>query len=198
MKKQAADSLLLESLVSTTSPESLAKGYIRNCKTEAESPKTVSGYEMALRNFIWYYKQNDFPEIQRLTAVDNRHFLWYLASESHRWDSTGPAAKRQATSTTVNGYFRALRTFFNWLELEEERQINKDKPAYTEEECRERLNYYLSHIPYKLLKMRYSSFTPYFGHLKRLGWVKGTNTPLLNHRSFGFPRLALSGGDPPD
>ena len=26
---------------------------------------------------------------------------------------------RQATSATVNGYFRALRTFFNWLEREE-------------------------------------------------------------------------------
>ena len=30
---------------------------------------------------------------------------------------------------------------------------------------------YLSRIPYKLTKMRYSSFTRYFGHLKRLGWV---------------------------
>jgi hypothetical protein len=31
---------------------------------------------------------------------------------------------------------------------------------------------YLSRIPYKLFKMRYASFTRYFGHLKRLGWVK--------------------------
>ena len=119
MKKQAVDSLLFESLVSTTSLESLAKGYILNCKTESKSPKTISGYEMALRNFIWYCKQNEFPQVQKLTAVHVRHFLWYLASESHRWNSTSPAAKRQATSTTVNGYFRALRTFFNWLEREE-------------------------------------------------------------------------------
>jgi len=74
---------------------------------------------MALRNFIWYCKQEGFPEVQKLTAVHVRHFFWYLASESHRWNSTSPAAKRQATSTTVNGYFRALRTFFNWLEREE-------------------------------------------------------------------------------
>ncbi len=74
---------------------------------------------MALRNFIWYCNQQGFPEIQKLTAVHVRHFLWYLASEPHRWNSTSPAAKRQATSTTVNGYFRALRTFFNWLEREE-------------------------------------------------------------------------------
>jgi len=60
------------------------------------------------------------------------------------------------------------------VEREEERRIRRDKPAYTEEEYQERLSYYLSRIPYKLLKMRYSSFTRYFGHLKRLGWVEET------------------------
>ena len=119
MQKQVVDNLLLESLVSTTSLESLVRGYILNCRTEGKSPKTISGYEMALRNFAWYCRRSEFPEIQRLTAVHIRHFLWYLASEPHRWDSTSPAAKRQVTSTTVNSYFRALRTFFNWLEHEE-------------------------------------------------------------------------------
>jgi len=60
------------------------------------------------------------------------------------------------------------------VEREEERHIRKGKHAYTEEEYAERLEYYLSRIPYKLLKMRYSSFTRYFGHLKRLGWVEET------------------------
>jgi hypothetical protein len=60
------------------------------------------------------------------------------------------------------------------VEMEEERRIRKGQPAYTEEEYSERLEYYLSRIPYKLLKMRYASFTRYFGHLKRLGWVEET------------------------
>jgi site-specific recombinase XerD len=119
MEKQAGDYLLLESLITTTSLESLAKGYILNCKTEGKSPKTISGYGMALRNFSWYCEQQKFPEIQQLTAVHIRYFLWYLANEPHRWNSTSPSAKRQVTSTTINGYFRALRTFFNWLEREE-------------------------------------------------------------------------------
>jgi integrase/recombinase XerC len=119
MQKQPVDNLLLESLVSTTRLESLAKGYILNCKTEGKSPKTIAGYEMFLRNLIWYCHQNEFPQIQKLTAVHIRHFFWYLASEPHRWNSTSPAAKRPASSTTVNGYFRAIRTFFNWLEREE-------------------------------------------------------------------------------
>jgi len=60
------------------------------------------------------------------------------------------------------------------VEREEERRIRKGNRAFTEEEYNERLQHYLSRIPYKLLKMRYSSFTRYFGHLKRLGWVEET------------------------
>jgi len=58
------------------------------------------------------------------------------------------------------------------VEREEEKRISRGSRAFTEEEYNERLQYYLSRIPYKLLKMRYSSFTRYFGHLKRLGWVE--------------------------
>lgn len=58
------------------------------------------------------------------------------------------------------------------VESEEERRIKRGQPAFTEEEYNERLKYYLGRIPYKELKMRYASFTRYFGHLKRLGWVE--------------------------
>jgi len=60
------------------------------------------------------------------------------------------------------------------VEREEERRIKQGQPAFTEEEYQERLVYYLGRIPYKELKMRYASFTRYFSHLKRLGWVKET------------------------
>jgi len=39
----------LESLVSTTSLESLIKGYLLNCKTENKSPKTIAAYQMVLK-----------------------------------------------------------------------------------------------------------------------------------------------------
>jgi hypothetical protein len=58
--------------------------------------------------------------------------------------------------------------------LDEEKRIARGQPAYTEEEYNQRYRYYLERIPYKLLKMRYASFTRYFGHLKRLGWVEET------------------------
>ena len=58
------------------------------------------------------------------------------------------------------------------VEKEEESLIKRGKPAYTEEEYNERLEYYLNRVPYKFFRMRYPSFTKYFGNLKRLGWVK--------------------------
>ena len=60
------------------------------------------------------------------------------------------------------------------VEKEEEKRIRNGGLAYTEEQFTARLEYYLNRIPYKLLKMRYGSFTRYFGHLKRLGWVAET------------------------
>ena len=60
------------------------------------------------------------------------------------------------------------------VEKEEEKRIRNGGLAYTEEQFTARLEYYLNRIPYKLLKMRYSSFCRYFGHLKRLGWVEAT------------------------
>jgi site-specific recombinase XerD len=119
MPKQAVDQLLLESLVTTTSLESLSKGYLLNCRTENKSSKTLRGYGMALRNFAWYCRQQDFPEVQKLNAVHIRHFLWYLGTETNRWNSPNPSARHVASNTTINDYFRALRTFFNWLEREE-------------------------------------------------------------------------------
>ena len=72
------------------------------------------------------------------------------------------------------------------VEKEEEKRIRRGLPAYSEEEYTKRLMYYLSRIPYKLFKMRYSSFTRYFGHLKRLGWVEetGKTEPSAIHDSY--------------
>ena len=119
MEKQLLENLLLESLVSTTNLESLAKGYILNSKTEGKSCKTISGTEMILKNFSWYCHKNSFPDIQRITSYHISDFLLYIATQPNRWDSTSPAARKPASKTTVNCYYRSLRTFFNWLEREE-------------------------------------------------------------------------------
>jgi hypothetical protein len=58
------------------------------------------------------------------------------------------------------------------VDNEQEERIRRGKPAYAEAEYKERFQFFLDRIPYKLHKMRYSSFTRYFGHLIRLGWIE--------------------------
>lgn len=57
--------------------------------------------------------------------------------------------------------------------LDAEEAIRRGKPL-SQEEMEKRRLYYLERIPYKLCKMRYSSFTNYFARLIRLGWVEPT------------------------
>ena len=57
---------------------------------------------------------------------------------------------------------------------DEEERARREKRRISPERIEERTEYYLGRIPYKLTKMRYASFTRYFGHLKRLGWVEET------------------------
>lgn len=119
MVKQVVDNLLFQSLVTVTSLESLIKGYLLGCRTENKSTKTISGYEMVLRNFLWYAKANGFPDIQKITATHIKYFLMYLTTEQHRWNSVSPSAKKAVNSATISTYFRRLRTFFNWASKEE-------------------------------------------------------------------------------
>ena len=77
---------------------------------------------------------------------------------------------------------------------EEEKAIRRGETAYTEEKHQERLKHFLDYIPIKFHRARYASFTRYFDHLKRLGWVEATDSPLLNHRSLGPPRLPSASG----
>jgi site-specific recombinase XerD len=88
MVKASVDGLILQSLVILTSLESLIKGYLLNWHMENKFPKTISGYEMVLRNFLWYIKANELLDIQKITANHIKYFLMYLTSESHRWNSS--------------------------------------------------------------------------------------------------------------
>lgn len=120
MEKLTVGDLTLENLVSTTSLKSLTKGYILNCRCEGKSPSTIAIYGTVLKNFVWFCERNNYPEQpQGLTPGHIREFLWYLTSEPNRWGANVPSAKKPASQTTVNDYYRALHSFFSWLQREE-------------------------------------------------------------------------------
>lgn len=58
--------------------------------------------------------------------------------------------------------------------IEEEERMRKGLSPLGVEEAEERTRYYLERIPQRLTRMRYASFTRYFSHLKRLGYVEET------------------------
>jgi len=94
-----------------------------------------------------------------------------------------------ATQTDIHRYYKeALHRAYaeEMVAWEEEKRIRKKLPPLSVEEAEERTGYYLDRIPYKLTKMRYSSFTRYFSHLKRLGYVKetGREEPSMVQRSY--------------
>jgi site-specific recombinase XerD len=99
--------------------ENLILHFAQTNKAEGKSPKTIAIYEMVLKNFLWFCRHNGFStEPLKLSTIHIRQFFWYLASETNRWSGKSPRAKKPASKTTVHDYYRALRTFFNWLKAE--------------------------------------------------------------------------------
>ncbi len=58
--------------------------------------------------------------------------------------------------------------------MEEEDRIRKGMPPLSAEEAEKRTLYYFERIPQRLSRARYASFTRYFSHIKRLGYVETT------------------------
>ena len=94
-----------------------------------------------------------------------------------------------STQTDMHHYYKEalFRAYAeDMVALEEEERIEKRLPPLTIEEAEERTKYYLERIPHKLTRMRYASFTRYFSHLKRLGYVEetGKEEPSLVQESY--------------
>jgi len=94
-----------------------------------------------------------------------------------------------ATQTDIHRcYKEALHHAYaeDMVAWEEGERIRKKLAPLTIEEAEDRTRDYLERIPYKLTKMRYASFTRYFSHLKRLGYVEetGKEEPSLVQESY--------------
>ena len=70
---------------------------------------------------------------------------------------------------------------------ENEQRLSQHRPIYSEEEYRERIDYLMSRMPYKLVKCRYHSFSRYFHFLKQLGWVEFTGVEEMASIQSNYP-----------
>ena len=84
-----------------------------------------------------------------------------------------------ATQTDIHRFYKEalFRAYAeDMVALEEEEHTRKGLPPLTIEAAEQRVRYYFERIPQRLTRMRYPSFTRYFSHLKRLGYVEATGT----------------------
>jgi site-specific recombinase XerD len=117
MENRLVDLSILQNLVNITSPQDLVRGYILACRCEGKSPKTISGYENVLKNFLWFCERKSF-HVLIMNQTQLREFLWYVASEPNRWGIDNPSSRNPARPATVHKYYRVVGAFFRWLERE--------------------------------------------------------------------------------
>lgn len=120
MKSQQEEHILLSGHQSYQKIRSLVSGYILNCRCEAKSPATIENYTYRLNCFIWFCQTQDYPdEPQNIKPDHIRQFLYYLSTQCNRWGNNTTSARKPASQSTINHYYRVLHTFFNWLCQEE-------------------------------------------------------------------------------
>jgi site-specific recombinase XerD len=94
--------------------------FFLSCKVEGKSYGTIECYQDKLKGFLWYCENYDIPScIDEVTTQHLREFLAYLRDTEHRFNSKCPRAKKHINSTTIQKYYRALSSLFNFLIREE-------------------------------------------------------------------------------
>jgi site-specific recombinase XerD len=86
--------------------KSLLNLYLLSCRIEGKSPDTLSVYRQRLQRFINFTASKELPpEVRPYTTNHIRLFILFLM-------------ERGLEPSTINAFYRALRTFFNWLVME--------------------------------------------------------------------------------
>jgi site-specific recombinase XerD len=99
--------------------------FLLSCKVEGKSYGTIEYYSDKLKGFIWYCSNYELPEdIGDINTTHLREFLAYLRDTPHRFNSSCPRAKKPINSTTIQKYYRALSSLFNFLIREEVLETN--------------------------------------------------------------------------
>jgi site-specific recombinase XerD len=82
------------------------------------SPRTIAFRRDMLSMFSWCLNQEEIPDrLEAITAENIRFFLAYLRADapSSRWGGEAVNAAHPARPSTVDTYYRCLRTFCNFV-----------------------------------------------------------------------------------
>jgi len=114
----------------TVGLQRLIDGWILTNEVSNCSPRTIEKRKLLLSKFLWFLRDREIAEIDRMAC---RNFLHYV-SHGHkeaggRW---GAGWTRETKPSTVNSFHGTLRAFFNWYREEEDRDsspMDKVEPA---------------------------------------------------------------------
>lgn len=95
----------------------LVQGFIFSLQAEGKAPSTVSYYQGNLRRFLWYAREQGWPDDPR--SIDSwmlREFLAYAGNARNRWGTKGNGSEncREPSKTGGWRYYRTLRALFRW------------------------------------------------------------------------------------
>jgi len=81
----------------------LLKYYLLACKVDGKSPLTIASYSQRVGEFTKFIGQNNLSdEVASISSNEVRLFLLHLI-------------EKEVNPSTINAYYRVLKTFFNWL-----------------------------------------------------------------------------------
>ena len=92
----------------------LIEGFKLSCQTENKSPKTIEWYIGFLTRFRQFLGLHQMPgNAGQIERNHIRAFIRHLQTEAKV-----PGTNKSLSAATVQGYFRALKCFFSWLDRE--------------------------------------------------------------------------------
>lgn len=94
----------------------LCAAFLDDCELADLSPRTVDEYRRNLERFQWWVAESGRElDPAHIRPIDMREFLRYVQTSPNRWGSDHPNANRPIQPGGLDGYYRTLRRFFNWL-----------------------------------------------------------------------------------
>lgn len=94
----------------------LIEAFIDDCELADLSPRTTEDYRATLGRFHWWVSESGRElDPESIRPIDIREFLRYAQSATNRWGSSHVNANKPMSQAGLNGYYRVLRRFFNWL-----------------------------------------------------------------------------------
>jgi len=77
---------------------------------------TIRFYRENLVRFLWWGERNALPdEVSKIDVQRLRDFLYYVQTAKERFGGRSVSARRLASPSTVDAYWRTLQSLFAWL-----------------------------------------------------------------------------------